>query len=285
MVGRFLFASLMLAMIWAGPGKAQEIRDCPDCPALVVLPAGKFEMGSPNDEPGRFDAEGPRHAVSVKSFALSKYPVTTGEFLQFLAATAYQPLPCNAALGLVWHSTGHGLAFPPTDTQSPNWPATCLSWKDAQAYLSWLSGKSKRTYRLPSEAEWEYAARAGTDTARWWGPAIGANNANCTGCGSPWDGRTIAPVGKFPPNPFGLYDMLGNVWQWVEDCWNESYVGAPADGSAWKSGDCRKRVMRGGSWSNLPVFVRSAARSRGDENGKDFDYSSYAGFRVARSLP
>jgi formylglycine-generating enzyme required for sulfatase activity len=177
------------------------------------------------------------------------------------------------------------LAFAPTDTQSPSWPATCLSWKDTQAYIAWLNAKTKRIYRLPSEAEWEYAARGGTDTARWWGAAIGSNNANCAGCGSPWDAKEIADVGKFQPNPFGLYDMLGNVWQWVEDCWNESYVGAPTDGSAWMSGNCQKRVMRGGSWSNLPVFVRSAARSRGDIDGKDFDYSSYAGFRLARSLP
>jgi len=285
MLGRLLFAGLMLAMICAAQGEAQEIKDCPDCVTLVVIPAGKFEMGSPADEPGRFDAEGPRHTVSIKSFALSKYPVTGGEFLKFLEATGYQPLPCNTALGLVWHSPGKGIAYAPTDTQSPQWPATCLSWKDAQAYIAWMNGKTKKSYRLPSEAEWEYAARAGTDTSRWWGAQIGTNNANCAGCGSPWDATTIAPVGSFAPNPFGLYDMLGNVWQWVEDCWNESYAGAPTDGSAWKSGTCEKRVMRGGSWSNLPVFVRAAARSRGDADGKDFDYSSYAGFRIARSLP
>jgi formylglycine-generating enzyme required for sulfatase activity len=191
-------------------------------------------------------------------------------------------------LGLTWRSPGHGQAYAPTDTQSPRWPATCLSWKDAQAYVAWLNGKAKglkSPYRLPSEAEWEYAARAGTDTARWWGALIGTNNANCAGCGSAWDAREIAPVGQFAANPFGLYDMLGNVWQWVEDCWSESYVGAPIDGSAAKNGDCKKRVLRGGSWSNLPVFLRSAARSRGAADGSDFDYSNYSGFRVARSLP
>jgi len=285
MSGRLLLAGLLLAMIWAGGGHGQEIQDCPDCPTLVTIPAGRFEMGSPRDEPGRFDAEGPRHPVAVKSFALGKYPVTGGEFLKFLAETAYQPAPCDTALGLGWRSPGHGRAFAPTETESPAWPATCLSWKDAQAYIAWLNGKTHRTYRLPSEAEWEYAARAGTETARWWGAAIGSDNANCAGCGSGWDGREIAPVGSFNPNPFGLYDMLGNVWQWVEDCWNDSYVGAPTDGSAWHAGDCQKRVMRGGSWSNLPVLVRSASRSRADVDGKDFDYSSYAGFRLARSLP
>jgi formylglycine-generating enzyme required for sulfatase activity len=285
MVAKILRVGVLLALIAAGDGSAQDITDCPDCPTLVTIPAGKFEMGSPADEPGRFDAEGPQHTVAVKSFALAKYPVTGGQFLKFLTESGYQPAPCNPIMGLGWRSTGHGQAYAPTDTESPQWPATCLSWKDAQAYITWLNGKSKKAYRLPSEAEWEYAARAGTDTARWWGPLIGANNANCAGCGSAWDAHDIAPVGSFQPNPFGLYDMLGNVWQWTEDCWNESYVGAPADGSAWKSGDCKKRVLRGGSWSNLPVFIRSAARSRGDSEGKDFDYSSYSGFRLARSLP
>ena len=140
-------------------------------------------------------------------------------------------------------------------------------------------------YRLPSEAEWEYAARAGTTTARWWGEQVGVAKANCHGCGSQWDNNLIAPVGSFGPNPFGLFDVLGNVWEWTADCWNENYRGAPVDGSVWTAGDCAKRVMRGGSWSNIPVFVRSAARSRGDRSGGDFDYSSYVGFRVALSLP
>jgi formylglycine-generating enzyme required for sulfatase activity len=170
-----------------------------------------------------------------------------------------------------------------------------LSWGAAQAYVGWLNGKVRSRvaasakgegpYRLPSEAEWEYAARAGTTTERWWGAAIGKGNANCNGCGSLWDDKIIAPVGSFGPNPFGLYDMLGNVWQWVADCWNESYVGAPGDGRSWTTGDCRRHVLRGGSWMNLPVFVRSAARSRDDGAGQYFDAASNAGFRVARTLP
>jgi formylglycine-generating enzyme required for sulfatase activity len=114
---------------------------------------------------------------------------------------------------------------------------------------------------------------------------VGAGNANCHGCGSAWDNTLIAPVGSFRPNAFGLHDMLGNTWEWTADCWNENYAGAPVDGSAWSTGDCSKRVMRGGSWSNLPAFIRSAARSRGDAGGADFDYSSYVGFRLAKSLP
>jgi formylglycine-generating enzyme required for sulfatase activity len=275
----------------------REFRECPECPDMVAIPAGKFVMGSPATERGRFDAEGPQHSVSVRAFAIGKHDVTTEEFLAFLRETGYQPVACNPVLGLTWRSPGGGVAYSPGTTDPPLWPAVCLNWNDAQAYIGWLNGKIRRTssspstkqnggpYRLPSEAEWEYVARAGTTTARWWGDEIGAGNANCTSCGSAWDGKQIAPVGSFGPNPFGLYDVLGNVWQWVSDCWNESYVGAPGDGRAWTSGDCSKRVMRGGSWSNVPAFVRSAARSRGDAGGGDSDYSSYAGFRVARTLP
>ncbi len=284
---------LLGACLLAAPGAAhaekpldREFRECSTCPLMVAIPAGKFLMGSPAGEHGRFDAEGPQHWVSVRAFALGKYPVSNAEFLTFLRETGYQPAPCDRILGLTWRSPGRGLAYPPGQTDPPLDPAVCLSWNDAQAYLAWLNRKLRgHAYRLPSEAEWEYAARAGTRTARWWGDAIGIDHANCNGCGSRWDNRLLAPVGSFGPNPFGLDDMLGNVWEWVEDCWHESYVGAPEDGSAWTGGDCRKRVMRGGSWSNVAEFVRSATRSSGAANGSDFDSSSYAGFRVARTLP
>jgi len=262
---------------------------------MVAIPAGKFVMGSPATEAGRFDNEGPQHVVSLQAFALGKYDVTTAQFLTFLRETRYQPAPCDPILGLRWRTSLQGVVYPPAETNPPLEPATCLSWNDAQTYIKWLNGKVRglpsapRTgpgpYRLPSEAEWEYAVRAGTTTARWWGDAVGTDKANCNGCGSQWDGKLIAPVGSFGPNPFGLDDVLGNVWEWVEDCWNESYVGAPADGRAWTTGDCGKRVMRGGSWSNVPVFIRAATRTRGDAAGRDFDYSIYAGFRVARTLP
>ncbi len=297
-----LVAFLLIAGLPAMVGAAhveihadREFRECPDCPVMVGVPGGKFVMGSPAGEGGRFDAEGPRHTVSVRPFALGEYDVTTAEFLTFLRATGYQPAPCNPILGLTWNVPSRGLAFPPGLTDPPLEPAVCLSWNDAQAYIAWLNAKLPTNassaksrdgpYRLPSEAEWEYAARAGTATARWWGDAIGTGNANCDGCGSQWDGRLIAPAGSFGPNPFGLYDMLGNVWQWVNDCWNESYIGAPTDGSTWATGDCTRHVLRGGSWSNLPIFIRAATRSKSDAAGKDFDYSIYAGFRVARTLP
>lgn len=298
---RFIVATVIsLLLLTASVARAEEHRDrefqeCTDCPVMVAVPAGKFVMGSPGTEAGRFDVEGPQHVVAVKAFALGKDDITTAEFLIFLRETGYQPAPCDSILELQWRSPGNGKAYPPAETDPPLQPAACLSWKDAQAYIAWLNGKvhglpsvvNKRDgpYRLPSEAEWEYAARAGTTTARWWGNDIGVGRANCNGCGSKWDGTLIAPVGSFGSNPFGLDDMLGNVWQWVEDCWNESYVGAPSDGSAWLSGDCSKRVMRGGSWSNAPAFIRAATRSRGDIAEGDFDYSAYVGFRIARTLP
>lgn len=264
-----------------------EFRDCPKCPEMVVVPAGRFTMGSPVQEAGRFDSEGPQHQVSLHAFALGKYPVTEEEFTTFLAATAYQPAPCNPLLDKTWRSPGNGLVFPPGQADLPRQPAVCVNWNDVQAYIAWFNKTvpaGADLYRLPSEAEWEYAARAGTATARWWGEALGIGNANCQGCGSQWDNTLIAPVGSFRANAFGLYDMLGNTWEWLADCWNENYGGAPADGSAWLAGDCTRRVMRGGSWSNLPTFIRSAARSRSDAGGADFDYSGYVGFRLAKSL-
>jgi formylglycine-generating enzyme required for sulfatase activity len=259
-------------------------QDCPDCPQMVVVPGGTFIMGSPPGERGRYDSEGPRHRVAVRAFAMSRTDITVQEFAAFVKDSGYEEGPCDWPAGTNWQSSG----FAPRD------PVVCVSWADAKAYIAWLNAHmrglasgapgSDGPYRLPTEAEWEYAARAGTVTARWWGDAVGVGQANCNGCGSRWDDRQLSPVGSFPPNPFGLYDMLGNVWQWTEDCWNESYVGAPTDGSAWQSGDCSRRVLRGGSWSNLPEFVRSAARSRERLDSHSFDFASYAGFRVVRDL-
>jgi formylglycine-generating enzyme required for sulfatase activity len=290
----FLFFLLTLLPCAAQERPAREFKECPVCSVMVGIPAGTFVMGSPPGEAGRFDTEGPQHRVSVRAFAIGKYDVTSAQFLTFLRDTRYQPKPCNTMLDETWHNTGQGLAYPPQDVQPPLWPATCLDWKDAQAYIAWINTMVRKArpglhgpgpYRLPSEAEWEYAARAGTVTARWWGEGIGKNNANCNGCGSKYDNRLLSDVGAFAPNPFGLYGMLGNVWQWTEDCWHDSYVGAPTDGRAWMRGDCSKHVIRGGSWGNVPVFVRSAARSGAGPDGGITDYSSLAGFRLARTLP
>jgi len=202
-------------------------------------------------------------------------------------------------LGLGWRHVDRGLAATPTDVEPPRWPAVCLDWKDAEAFIAWVNARaraghpslgSRNPYRLPSEAEWEYAARAGTVTSRWWGDEIGTANANCNGCGSQWDDKLLAPVDSFAANPFGLYGMLGNAWQWTEDCWHPSYVGAPADGRAWTDAGpngnvfCVKHAIRGGAWNNVPIFIRAAARI-GAADGEDFDYSTLTGFRVARDLP
>jgi formylglycine-generating enzyme required for sulfatase activity len=274
---------------------AHEFAECIGCPQMVAIPAGKFLMGSPASEPGRFDSEGPQHVVQVKAFALGKYDITSKQFLAFLAATGYRPDPCNKTVNLGWQSIGRGLVYPPSENEPPDWPAVCLDRKDALAFIAWLNTQVKAEhpalanragpYRLPSEAEWEYAARAGTSSARWWGDAIGTGNANCNGCGSQWDDHILAPVDAFKPNPFGLYGMLGNDWDWTADCWHPSYVDAPKDGSAWVSGDCAKHVIRGGAWNNVPIFIRSAARNGSANSGGEYDYSSLAGFRVARDLP
>lgn len=273
----------------------RSFKECPNCPDMIGIPAGRFVMGSPAREPGRFEAEGPQRIVSVKAFALAKFNVTSEEYLTFLRTTGYEPEPCNRILNMRWRVPNKGVAFPPFDEEPSLWPASCVSWKDAHAYVAWLNQKVREArpalagrpgpYRLPSEAEWEYAARAGTTTARWWGDAIGVGNANCNGCGSKYDFHALANIDSFTPNPFGLYGMLGNVWEWTEDCWHKAYLGAPADARPWTEKGCTRHVLRGGSWDNVPVFVRSAARVGAEDNGAEYDYSAMAGFRVARDLP
>jgi formylglycine-generating enzyme required for sulfatase activity/serine/threonine protein kinase len=240
------------------PGR--EFKDCSDCPELVVIPAGTFRMG---DLSGGVSAdEKPVHSVTVKSFALGKTEVTFAEYDVFARATN-RPLPKDQG----W---GRGSR-----------PVIHVNWKDATAYSAWLSKKTGKSYRLPSESEWEYAARAGSTTKYSWGNDIGRNNAVCSGCGSQWDGKQTAPVGSFKANDFGLLDMHGNVIEWPQDCWNESYAGAPSDGSAWTRGNCDRRVLRGGSWVSSPGDLRSAGRIwTTSASFRD----SWVGFRVAQDL-
>jgi formylglycine-generating enzyme required for sulfatase activity len=155
-----------------------------------------------------------------------------------------------------------------------------VNWEDAKAYAAWLSTMTGKTYRLLTEAEWEYAARAGTMTAYYWGDDVGKGNANCIGCGSRWDGQRASPVGSFKPNAFGLYDMAGNVWQWVEDCYHDDYSGVPTDGSAWAAGDCSSRMIRGGTWNGNPRLLRSADRIGSAPGNR----SAILGFRLGRTL-
>jgi formylglycine-generating enzyme required for sulfatase activity len=246
--------------------KAKDtFKECENCPEMVVVPAGSFMMGSPTSEPGHSADEGPQHTVTIaRPFAVGRFSVTFDEW--------------DACAG-----DGGCNGYKPSDE---GWgrgrrPVINVSWDDAKAYVAWLSQKTGKSYRLLSGAEYEYATRAGTQTAYPWGNTIGTNNANCHSCGSQWDAKQTAPVGSFPPNAFGLYDMVGNVREWTEDCYHATYVGAPLDGSAWIGGaDCSHRVVRAGSFLLAPAFLRSASRYWFSP-----DYRlRYLGFRVARAL-
>ena len=280
--------------------KAREVfRDCAQCPELVVIPLGRFMMGSPAGEEGRFSDEDPLHRVSISEpLAVGRYEVTREEFGHFVEAIGHSvPNVCWTYESGKWEERAGRSWRNPGYAQTGRHPAACLSWEDAQAYVHWLSRKTGASYRLLSESEWEYAARGGTRTARYWGEGETgqcryANGADGTlkGRDSDWkwpiapcdDGAVhTSPVGSFMKNGFGLYDVLGNVWEWTEDCGHSSYAGAPKDGSAWTTGgECGKRVVRGGSWSNRPRLVRSANRDGGDAGVQ----SSIVGIRVARTL-
>ena len=239
-----------------------EFRDCAECPEIVAVPAGEFMMGLRDGERGR--SRKPRHRVRIgEALAVGKYEVTFGEWDTCVAGGG-----CNG--------------YRPDDR---GWgrgrrPVVNVSWDDAKAYVRWLSERTGAEYRLLSEAEWEYVARAGTSTAYWWGDEVGSGRANCDGCGSEWDGKQTAPVGSFEANPFGLHDVHGNVLEWVEDCWHKNYGGAPMDGSAWtRDGDCGERVMRSAAWM-FAWSGDSADRSSFWRDARD----DTNGFRVARTL-
>jgi formylglycine-generating enzyme required for sulfatase activity len=240
-----------------------SFRECAkDCPEMIFIPAGEFTMGSPAAEQGRYNNEGRQHRVTIaKPFAVSKYDVTFADW------------DACVSVGACPKATDSGFG---RDTK----PVINVDWDDAQTYVAWLSKMTGQPYRLLTEAEWEYAARAGTTTAYYWGDDTGKGNANCDGCGSQWDAKQTSPVGSFAANQFGLYDMAGNVLQWVQDCYRGNYDGAPTDGSAWTSGDCSNRVVRGGSWDNLPRVLRSAGRVGITSGDRDVDL----GFRVGRTL-
>ena len=230
-------------------------------PEMVVIPAGTFRMGCLMRRGCEKD-EKPEREVRVSSFGLAKYELT---FAQWDVCTEYGP--CRSVADEGW---GRG-----------DRPVVKVSFDDAQTYLGWLSRETGESYRLPSEAEWEYAARAGTETRYSWGDDIGTNRANCVGCESQWDDRQTAPVGSFCLNPFGVHDLHGNVWEWVQDCWNDSYRGAPSDSSAWVEGNCDKRVLRGGGWNNSPEGLGAANRS--GRSGANYR-NDVVGFRVALTL-
>ena len=268
-------------------------RDCPTCPQMVVVPAGSYQMGSPSYEAGRDENEGPVHRVTIgQAFAVGVYEATVGGYGRFVRTTGYEgESGCLVWTGGKWEEEKGWSWRDPGYRQSEREPVVCVSWQDARAYTEWLSRQTDKTYRLLSEAEWEYVARAGSTTARYWGEgeagqcryANGADSgANFKGGVSCDDGYArTAPVGSYQANGFGLFDVLGNVWEWTQDCWNGSYGGAPRDGRAWERGECSGRVLRGGSWVNYPSTLRSADRSRSTADNRDYG----SGFRIARSLP
>jgi formylglycine-generating enzyme required for sulfatase activity len=239
-------ASQMAPM--ASPG--QTFKDCAECPEMVVIPAGRFLMGSPEGEPGRDRDEGPQRWVDVPRFAIGKFEVTQGQWQAVMGSNPSRFNECGL-----------------------NCPVERVSWNDTQEFLRRLNQRTGENYRLPSEAEWEYAARAGTATAYSWGDRFDGNRVNNSS-------RTVR-VGSYPANAFGLHDMHGNVWEWVQDVWYDNYAGAPSDGSAWMSEDDQaRRVLRGGSWGNLPRGLRSADRGRGTPDERDI----LTGFRIARTF-
>jgi len=235
-----------------------EIKDCKECPALIALPPGAFVMGSNADDL----SERPAHQVTIATpFAIGKLEVTVEQWHACAEAGACARIP------------GNGDAARDT-------PMRDISWDDAQQYVKWLAKISGKPYRLPTEAEWEYAARGGTASRYWWGQQMRAGNANCKECGQPWSQDAPAKAGSFSANPYKLQDMNGSVWEWVADCWHNSYKGAPADGRAWDDPLCRVRVIRGGSWRDGATYMTSTTRFKYDASVRQ----NQNGLRVARDL-
>ena len=222
-------------------------------PEMVSIPGGTFAMGSEDDP-----SEKPTHRVTIKPFAISKFPITVREWNACVAAKSCTYVP----------------------TGKDDGPIANLSWADAQQFVEWLSKVTQKPVRLPTEAEWEYAARGGTRSKFWWGDQLQAAMANCKGCNEPYESSQPLKVGSFKPNPFGLYDMGGNIHQWVADCWHKNYQGAPSDGSAWVDNDCLSHVIRSGSWKNDPSYVRPSSRDYYDTSVR---YPTH-GLRIAQSL-
>lgn len=286
------------------PAPGTVFSDCAECPEMVVVPSGSFVMGSSDNPAAR---EGPRRTVTIAySLAVGRHEVTRGQYARFIRDSGYTPAAGNC---WYWHGDEGRVV---NDDPSKSWqkpglaqdddhPVVCVSWNDAKAFAAWLSRKTGRSYRLLTEAEWEYAARAGSAASRPWGddPVQVCKFANVgdlarsrivpPGKGKQWpfwndcdDGfGYTAPVGRFTPNRWGIYDMIGNVWEWTEDCWNESYAGAPSDGGTRLTGDCTRRAARGASWlSGNPHHARPAERIP-MESGMRRDH---LGFRIARKF-
>lgn len=247
-------------------------KECDVCPEMVVVPAGSFTMGLTSGEAGAFRWELPQRQVTIaRPFAVGKFEATFAEWDA-----------CVADGGCMLNPNDQGWG-------RGKQPVINVSWDDIiKQYLPWLSRKTGKAYRLPTEAEWEYVARAGagTSTRFWWGASVSTDQANYEGSftygGSPKgeSRKRTVPVDSFSPNPWGLYNVHGNVWEWVQDCWNQSYRGAPSDGSPWTTGDCRSRPIRGGSWVYGPLVLCSGCRNWIPSSARSYNI----GFRVARTI-
>jgi formylglycine-generating enzyme required for sulfatase activity len=262
-----------------GNGHAEWFTDHPQGQEMVVVPAGTFMMGSLKKEPDRHSSEGPQHKVTIaQPFAVGRPGITRGQFAAFVHNTNYRAV--STIDDRSWRNRGFA--------QDDNHPVVCVNWDEANAYATWLSNQTGKEYRLLREAEWEYVARAGTTTPFWWGSGITPSRANYDGNhvykrgGSKGEYRkATVPVATFSANPWGLFNVHGNVWEWCEDAWHYTYSGAPSDGSAWlQGGDTTRRVVRGGSWSSIPHFLRSAYRHSFTTD----DRGNGQGFRLARTL-
>ncbi len=278
-----------------GDGGRAYFKDHEHGPEMVVVPAGSFTMGSPESEPERENwqkgTESPQHKVTIaQPFAVSRHAITRGQFAAFINNTSYKmDGGAHVWTGSEWKNDLNASWASPGFAQNDSHPVVCVSWDDAKAYVDWLSKRTGNPYRLLSEAEWEYVARAGRTTPFWWGSSITPKQANYNGNADPFKGggskgeyrkRTV-PVDNFEPNPWGLYQVHGNVWEWCEDAWHDNYNGAPDDGSAWiAGGDTSRRVVRGGSWLDIPRLLRSADRGW----DSTVDRGNFQGFRLARTL-
>lgn len=272
------------------PGAAESFKDCADCPEMVVVPSGTFTIGSPLDEerhPGSIEREDQVPIVIAEPFAVGRFSVTRGEFAAFVAATNYRPEGgCFVLTGSTYKRNQERSWRSPGFAQNGRHPVVCVSWDDTKSYVAWLSSVTGKSYRLLSEAEREYVTRAGSTTPFWWGTDVSTDRANYdgnigygAGPKGVWRGATV-PVDSFAPNPWGLYNVHGNVWEWTEDCWNRENAGNPGDGRARTHGDCSLRVLRGASWNNYPHTIRSARRYMAPVGNR----LDNIGFRVARVL-
>lgn len=261
-IERFVIFGLAISLSIIGQSaqnvSANELRageifsDCQTCPKMIVVPAGTFSMGTNDGD----DSERPKHIVTIsKAFAVGVYEVTQAEWLSVMGSN-------------------------PSENVGDLYPVENVSWEEVNEYIRKLSDRSGNEYRLLSEAEWEYAARAGSTSLYYWGSSWGSDG-DCARCTMDNSGNHTYPVGSFPPNKFGLFDMYGNVWEWVQDCWNPDYTDGPTTEAPMLKGNCTARVLRGGAWRNIPKYLRSSDRVSYKTSVEHFIF----GFRVAKTLP